>query len=59
MTDAKICNMSIQIDGVQWRTIDELARESGVSEIWLFGVNGLSADVVSMLHDELPLDKRP
>jgi len=33
-----------------------LARSAGVAEVWLFGVNGLSANVVKTLHETLPLD---
>ena len=32
------------------------ARRAGVSEIWLFGVNGLNADYLAAIRAELPLD---
>lgn len=35
-----------------------LARKAGVSEVWLFGVNGLNSNIVRMLHNTLPLDHR-
>jgi len=35
----------------------ELARTAGVSELWLFGVNGLNDEVVTMLRQTLPLEK--
>ncbi|HJZ45571.1 MAG TPA: hypothetical protein VKE41_00325 [Roseiflexaceae bacterium] len=34
----------------------ELARAAGVNELWLFGVNGLNPDVVTMLRKTLPLE---
>ena len=34
----------------------QLARAAGVSEIWLFSVNGLTPSVVRMLHETLPLE---
>jgi hypothetical protein len=34
-----------------------LARAAGVSELWLFGVNGLNDDVVNMLRQSLPLER--
>jgi hypothetical protein len=34
----------------------KLAREAGVSEIWLFGVNGLNADYLSALRETVPLE---
>jgi hypothetical protein len=34
-----------------------LAREAGVSEVWLFGVNGLNEDYLSILRETLPLDR--
>ncbi|HKZ70078.1 MAG TPA: hypothetical protein VJ020_08355, partial [Anaerolineales bacterium] len=34
----------------------QLAREAGVSEIWLFGVNGLNADYLSALRETVPLE---
>jgi hypothetical protein len=33
----------------------QLARAAGVSELWLFSVNGLTPSVVQMLHETLPL----
>lgn len=33
----------------------ELARAAGVSEVWLFGVNGLNADYLSAVKSALPL----
>jgi hypothetical protein len=33
-----------------------LARDAGVSEIWLFQVNGLNADYLSALRETLPLE---
>jgi hypothetical protein len=35
----------------------KLARAAGVAELWLFGVNGMNADIVRMLHQTLPLEK--
>jgi hypothetical protein len=35
----------------------QLARTAGVSELWLFGVNGLNADTVTMLRQTLPLER--
>jgi hypothetical protein len=35
----------------------KLAREAGVSELWLFGVNGLNPEVVTMLRQTLPLER--
>ncbi len=32
-------------------------RESGVQEVWLFGSNGLNSDVLSIIHDTLPVAK--
>jgi hypothetical protein len=34
----------------------QLAREAGVSELWLFSVNGLNQEVVTMLRETLPLE---
>ncbi|MDY7077501.1 MAG: hypothetical protein SXV54_11325 [Chloroflexota bacterium] len=34
----------------------ELAREAGVAEVWLFGVNGLSEEYLSVLQETLPLE---
>jgi hypothetical protein len=34
----------------------QLARQAGVSELWLFGVNGLTPSVARMLHETLPLE---
>jgi hypothetical protein len=36
-----------------------LARAAGVSEVWLFGVNGLSAEYVVALREMLPLERLP
>jgi hypothetical protein len=36
----------------------QLAREAGVSEIWLFGVNGLNDDYLNTLKDTIPLETR-
>jgi hypothetical protein len=33
----------------------QLARAAGVSELWLFSVNGLTPSVVQMLHETLPI----
>jgi hypothetical protein len=33
-----------------------LARAAGVSEVWIFGVNGLNADYLAALHTALPLE---
>jgi hypothetical protein len=33
-----------------------LVRSSGVSEVWLFGVNGLNAEYLSIVRDTLPLE---
>jgi hypothetical protein len=33
-----------------------LAREAGVSEVWLFGVNGLNEEYLTALQEELPLE---
>jgi hypothetical protein len=35
----------------------QLARTAGVSELWLFGVNGLNDEVVQMLRQTLPLER--
>ncbi len=35
----------------------ELAREAGVSEIWLFGVNGLNEEYLQALRETVPLEK--
>jgi hypothetical protein len=35
----------------------KLAREAGVSELWLFGVNGLNQEIVTMLRQTLPLEQ--
>ena len=35
----------------------QLARAAGVSELWLFGVNGLNDEVVQMLRQTLPLER--
>jgi hypothetical protein len=35
----------------------QLARAAGVSELWLFGVNGLNNEVVQMLRQTLPLER--
>jgi hypothetical protein len=34
----------------------KLTRQAGVTEVWLFGVNGLSDAVVKTLHETLPLE---
>jgi len=34
----------------------ELARRAGVSEVWLFGVNGLNEEYLSVLWETLPLE---
>jgi hypothetical protein len=34
----------------------ELARTAGVSELWLFGVNGLNSEIATMLRQTLPLE---
>ncbi|MEN9327432.1 MAG: hypothetical protein RI947_240 [Candidatus Parcubacteria bacterium] len=34
-----------------------LARDAGVSQIWLFGVNGLNESVVTMLKESIPLEE--
>jgi hypothetical protein len=36
-----------------------LARKAGVAELWLFGVNGMSEQIVAMLHQTLPLEEVP
>jgi hypothetical protein len=36
-----------------------LARDAGVSEVWLFGVNGLTAEYIMALRDMLPLEQLP
>lgn len=33
-----------------------IAREAGVSEVWLFGVNGLNAAYLQAVREELPLE---
>lgn len=35
----------------------QLARTAGVSELWLFGVNGLNGDISTMLRQTLPLEQ--
>lgn len=30
-----------------------LAREAGVAEVWLFGANGLNAEVLTIVREEL------
>lgn len=45
-------------DFVQPETLRQnlhLAREAGVAEIWLFGVNGLNEDYLEALYDTIPL----
>ena len=37
----------------------QLAREAGVSEIWLFGVNGLNAEYLAALKQTIPLESLP
>jgi len=34
----------------------ELARKAGVTEVWLFGVNGLNEEYLSALKESLPLE---
>jgi hypothetical protein len=34
----------------------QLAREAGVAEVWLFGVNGLNDEYLQVLHQTLPLE---
>jgi hypothetical protein len=34
----------------------QLARSAGVSELWLFGVNGMNDEIVQMLRQTLPLE---
>jgi hypothetical protein len=36
-----------------------LVRAAGVSEVWLFGVNGLTTEYIRALREMLPLEKRP
>jgi hypothetical protein len=36
----------------------ELTRAAGIPEVWLFGVNGMTENVVRMLHETLPLEPR-
>jgi hypothetical protein len=36
-----------------------LARAAGVSEIWIFGANGLNSEYLAALHDTLPLESLP
>ncbi len=36
-----------------------LAREAGVAEVWLFGVNGLNDAYLSVLREALPLETLP
>ena len=36
-----------------------VVRDSGASEVWLFGLNGVNSDLASMLHETLPLEKIP
>ena len=36
----------------------KLSRAAGVPEVWLFGVNGMTENVVHMLHETLPLEPR-
>ena len=33
----------------------QIVRESGVSEVWLFGSNGLTSEFITILHATLPL----
>ncbi len=37
----------------------QLARQAGVTEVWLFGVNGLNDDYLSALWETLPLESLP
>jgi hypothetical protein len=34
----------------------ELARQAGVSEVWIFGVNGLNEEYLAALRETLPLE---
>jgi hypothetical protein len=34
-----------------------LTRAAGIPEVWLFGVNGMTENVVRMLHETLPLER--
>ena len=36
-----------------------LVHAAGVSEVWLFGVNGLTAEYIKALRDMLPLERLP
>lgn len=46
---------SIFIPLETFRRVLTLVRQSGVSEIWLFGVNGLNEEYLSVLRETLPL----
>lgn len=37
----------------------ELSRNAGVSEVWLFGVNGLNEDYLTVVREALPLERLP
>ncbi len=34
----------------------QIAREAGVSEVWIFGANGLNDDYLRALRETLPLE---
>jgi len=36
-----------------------LARAAGVSEVWLFGVNGLNAEYITAIRESLPMEYSP
>ena len=37
----------------------ELARRAGVSEVWLFGLNGLNEECLAALREMIPLESLP
>jgi hypothetical protein len=37
----------------------EAARAAGVSQVWLFGLNGINEEYLAALHASLPLDALP
>jgi hypothetical protein len=47
---------SIFVSTLTLRRDLQLARAAGVQEIWLFGVNGLNAEYLSVLRETLPLE---
>jgi hypothetical protein len=47
---------SIFVSTMTLRRDLRLARAAGVQEIWLFGVNGLNAEYLSVLRETLPLE---